>query len=699
MKNKTTISIIMALLMVVSTISVVGTVNADDCGYAGTTTIEENLDVVKKIYNGSAWVDEYYAEVGETVNFKIIVTYVPTDTCGFLATNFTVIDNLDPTGGVTYTIDYSSMNYAPIEESVPIQWNLTEDYGVELDSGESFEITFNATIDSGYGSLINTVEVYGWETCCHVNLYGCDTATVIVEGEPCIPGIEVIKKVKNAEGDWVEYVDGLHIGDMVDFKVDIVYTECDISYNLLNGIIRDELPCCLEFSETLSVTTTGEPMDAPTEEVSSDGKTVFWNWTSEEDFELDDGDSITIEFRTEFMQYCEFESDNWVYVQMWGCTPPGQDQIIFEDEDNATVDCRQEDTTFEKTVWNGSAWVKEIYTAEGDTLRFKLELNYYGLDDLNAIKFYDELPCILEYADNLYSNVENIEDYVNVSNDNKEIWWNLTGLTLSDGGSIIIEFDASVTGQTGSDCPLCQCEEDAYNYAEVWGVTGCEEVFFMWDEVLIHSEGNCPPSAPGVTGDITAEVGEEIEIKVKTTDPDGDQVYYLMDWGEVYLGVPWVGPSDSGEEITLTHTYTEAGIYEIYAKAKDINGAESDWSYYPFKVTITEDEIDLSICLPRMSRGMMSATITNNGDDDLAGVCWEITVTGGMMGGVDVSANDTADIDSEDHADVDTGAGSIGFGFGKVTGTVNVAFGDYEKSVDFSGFLVGKTLFAIKTVE
>lgn len=696
MNRRTKVSFVMALLMIVSAISVVGTANANECNVVQTLDDDcgpEDLDVVKTVWNGTAWVDEYYAEVGETVTFKINVTYHATAPCGYLAKNFTVIDNLDPTGGITYTIDYTSMNYAPIEESIPIQWNISEDYGIELDEGESFEITFNATITTGYGELVNTVQVYGWETCCHVDLYGTDTATVIVEEEPCETRIEIEKTVWNGT-EWGEYVEDLTIGDIVEFKLVITYLdECETGYEILNMVVNDYLPCCLEYYETIDITSTGE-IDPTTPEVTPDGKTVTWEWIFDNHVVLHDGDTLTITFSAEFVDYCDLVGENWADVEAWGCSGP-----TFFDEDNALVDCTPDETTFEKTVWNGTAWAEEIETAKGNTLRFKLEFHYYGVEELREISIYDELPCILEYADNLYSNIENIEDFVNVSEDKKHIWWNLTDVIITDGDSIIIEFDALVTGQTGNDCPLCQCELDVVNYAEITGKIGCtEEVnFFMSDEVLITSEGNCPPSAPGITGDVTAEAGEEIEIKVKTTDSDGDQVYYMIDWGEEYVGVPWVGPSDSGEEVTITHTYIDAGVYEVYAKAKDVHGAESEWSYYPFKITITEEEIDLDISMPASLKGMISATVKNNGGDDLAGISWEIEATGGLLGMVSASANGTFDLNSSDSVDVDTGEASIGFGFGKVTGSVKVSIGEYTNEVEFSGFLLGKTIYAIKT--
>ena len=54
-------------------------------------------------------------------------------------------------------------------------------------------------------------------------------------------------------------------------------------------------------------------------------------------------------------------------------------------------------------------------------------------------------------------------------------------------------------------------------------------------------------------------------------------MYYLFDWGDE-SDSGWLGPLESGEEIEASHIWTEKGSYEIKVKAKDIHGAESEWS-------------------------------------------------------------------------------------------------------------------------
>jgi len=61
-----------------------------------------------------------------------------------------------------------------------------------------------------------------------------------------------------------------------------------------------------------------------------------------------------------------------------------------------------------------------------------------------------------------------------------------------------------------------------------------------------------------------------------STDPDGDQVSYFIDWGDDTTS-NWMGPYPSGNETVQSHIWTKKGSYIIKAKAKDASGNESDW--------------------------------------------------------------------------------------------------------------------------
>jgi len=88
---------------------------------------------------------------------------------------------------------------------------------------------------------------------------------------------------------------------------------------------------------------------------------------------------------------------------------------------------------------------------------------------------------------------------------------------------------------------------------------------------------NNPPSAPSITGSTNGTAGNTYTYTFVTTDPDGDNVSYFIDWGDNNSS-GWLGPYDSGLEKTASHSWSQKGTYTIKAKARDIYGAESDWT-------------------------------------------------------------------------------------------------------------------------
>jgi hypothetical protein len=91
---------------------------------------------------------------------------------------------------------------------------------------------------------------------------------------------------------------------------------------------------------------------------------------------------------------------------------------------------------------------------------------------------------------------------------------------------------------------------------------------------LIGSPPEKPVSPNGPSEGIE---GEELTFTTSTIDPDGDQVYYMFDWGDSNYSL-WLGPYDSGETIEVTNIWEEMGIYNVRVKAKDINNRLSEWS-------------------------------------------------------------------------------------------------------------------------
>jgi CubicO group peptidase (beta-lactamase class C family) len=85
------------------------------------------------------------------------------------------------------------------------------------------------------------------------------------------------------------------------------------------------------------------------------------------------------------------------------------------------------------------------------------------------------------------------------------------------------------------------------------------------------------PTSPTIHGSTDGNVEQSYSYTVNATDPNGDDVYYFIDWGDNTTS-SWIGPYSSGEVITESHTWSEKGKYTIQAKAKDNDDWESDWA-------------------------------------------------------------------------------------------------------------------------
>jgi hypothetical protein len=96
---------------------------------------------------------------------------------------------------------------------------------------------------------------------------------------------------------------------------------------------------------------------------------------------------------------------------------------------------------------------------------------------------------------------------------------------------------------------------------------------------------NEPPGAPIINGPTSGKPGDTYSYTFVAVDPNGDDVFYEIDWGDGHLD-PWVGPHGSNVVIIRNHVWDERGDYTIRARAKDEYDAIGDWS--EFEVTIVK---------------------------------------------------------------------------------------------------------------
>jgi hypothetical protein len=98
---------------------------------------------------------------------------------------------------------------------------------------------------------------------------------------------------------------------------------------------------------------------------------------------------------------------------------------------------------------------------------------------------------------------------------------------------------------------------------------------------------NSPPDNPKIKVPDKIKVGRVFKISAEFTDPDGDNIFFRFNASFLpTLPDYWFGPIPSNFVYQAWVTYRgPTGVYEIGVQAKDINEAESEWTYVQFNVS------------------------------------------------------------------------------------------------------------------
>jgi hypothetical protein len=79
------------------------------------------------------------------------------------------------------------------------------------------------------------------------------------------------------------------------------------------------------------------------------------------------------------------------------------------------------------------------------------------------------------------------------------------------------------------------------------------------------------------SGPSSGKESTEYTYSTATTDPDGDKISYMFDWGDgTFSG--WSGLFSSGATVNMKKIWEAKGTYQVRVIAKDIHGTLSVWS-------------------------------------------------------------------------------------------------------------------------
>ena len=121
------------------------------------------------------------------------------------------------------------------------------------------------------------------------------------------------------------------------------------------------------------------------------------------------------------------------------------------------------------------------------------------------------------------------------------------------------------------------------------------------DPELSIKNPNNPPNKPTISGPTNGIIGETYEYVVSTTDPDGDEIYYWIEWFDGCPNIYWQGPYQSGEEVTFDYTWDKKGTHTIIVKAKDSNDGISESTTLTVTMPKNKGRIDTIDLINRFS--------------------------------------------------------------------------------------------------
>jgi C1A family cysteine protease len=237
------------------------------------------------------------------------------------------------------------------------------------------------------------------------------------------------------------------------------------------------------------------------------------------------------------------------------------------------------------SITNGGYWIVKNSLSEewGYNGFFNIEYGSLNIDskDINWVEYTPE-----NYSNWMPVAIINTTTQAHI---NQEIILNGSNSFDHEGSIISYEWNlGDGTTTTGAILTHTYTQPGIYLVTlTVTDNTSNTDIQTTW--VYIDTE-NHSPQTPRLLGRKIGKNGTTYRYTFWSTDPDGDDLEYYLNWGDDYWfggAAGWLGPFQSGEKITLEKNFTEQGNYTVRVKAKDQYGSKSDWATLSVKMPLS----------------------------------------------------------------------------------------------------------------
>jgi hypothetical protein len=206
----------------------------------------------------------------------------------------------------------------------------------------------------------------------------------------------------------------------------------------------------------------------------------------------------------------------------------------------------------------------------------------------------DNVQITVSIRDSLYGNdlTSATIDGTEVSSVATWIEFNFSDIEVTPGHTYYILCRANGGSQGNCYCWVF-ADNNPYTGGDAWG-SDMGYYWFLMDS-QDHPLTDCcfktygleeQPSTPEIAGPTSGNVGQSYNFTFLSTDPDGNILYYYVDWGDGQTAA-WVGPYTSGQLVTISHVWSKRGTYTVKAKVKDFYAAESDMALLKIKMPVS----------------------------------------------------------------------------------------------------------------
>ncbi len=166
---------------------------------------------------------------------------------------------------------------------------------------------------------------------------------------------------------------------------------------------------------------------------------------------------------------------------------------------------------------------------------------------------------------------------------------------LESNPSLLEDNHSSMTYNPG----MLDFETTYYWRINAWDNNGNSNSSPIWSFTTKGSMNDPPNKPEKPSGPTRARNRYSYEYSTRTSDPNGDGLYYNFSWGDGNCS-GWLGPYENNKRMWAEYEWSEPGTYQVKVKAMDgprnesiittgILGDESDWSD-PLTVIITIEE-------------------------------------------------------------------------------------------------------------